>query len=121
MGAEGIGRREFLSSALRLGAAGAGTILAGRLGLTDEARAAEPAGLAAVAGPGAVATRRALELLGGMKRFVRPGQRVVVKPNIGWDRTPEQAANTSPEVVETVVRLCLEAVGFEKRVRMRQG
>lgn len=50
-----------------------------------------------------------LEALGGMKQFVRPGERVVVKPNIGWDRTPEFAANTHPEVVRAVVLHCLEA------------
>ncbi|MCE5269427.1 MAG: DUF362 domain-containing protein, partial [Planctomycetaceae bacterium] len=33
----------------------------------------------------------------------------VVKPNIGWDRTPEQAANTHPEVVTAIVRQCLDA------------
>ena len=51
----------------------------------------------------------ALDSLGGIKRFVRPGSKVVIKPNIAWYRTPEQAANTNPEVVETVVRLCREA------------
>ena len=35
--------------------------------------------------------------------------RVVVKPNIGWDRTPEQAANTHPLVVRTLVKMALEA------------
>jgi len=54
-------------------------------------------------------TQKALELLGGMKRFVSKGDIVVVKPNIGWDRNPEQAADTNPEVVAEVVRLCLEA------------
>ncbi len=54
-------------------------------------------------------TRRAVEALGGMARFVRSGQSVVIKPNIGWDRTPEQAANTHPGVVATLVRLALEA------------
>ena len=44
-----------------------------------------------------------------MQRFVKHGDVVVVKPNIGWDRTPEQAANTNPFVVETVVKMCLEA------------
>jgi uncharacterized protein (DUF362 family) len=47
--------------------------------------------------------------LGGMKAFVKKGERVVVKPNIGWDRTPEQGANTHPEIVKTVVNLALEA------------
>lgn len=54
-------------------------------------------------------TKRAVDLLGGMKRFVSKGDVVVVKPNIGWDRSPEQAADTNPEVVAEVVRLCLEA------------
>jgi len=53
--------------------------------------------------------RRAIEELGGMKRFIRRGDVVVVKPNIAWDRTPEQAANTNPELVAEVVRLCQEA------------
>jgi uncharacterized protein (DUF362 family) len=44
-----------------------------------------------------------------MRRFVSKGDVVVVKPNIGWDRTPEQAANTNPLVVATLVVLCLEA------------
>jgi len=50
--------------------------------------------------------RRALEEMGGVRRFISRGDVVVVKPNIGWDRTPEQAANTNPEVVAEVVRLC---------------
>lgn len=53
--------------------------------------------------------RASLQELGGMKRFVARGEVVLVKPNIGWDRTPEQAANTNPQVVAEVVRLCLEA------------
>jgi uncharacterized protein (DUF362 family) len=72
--------------------------------------------LAAVEGSAAAAARRAVEVLGGMGRFVKKGQAVVVKPNIGWDRTPEQAANTSPEVVEAVVRMALEAGAGEVRV-----
>ena len=57
----------------------------------------------------AAAARKALELLGGMKRFVRPGEKVLVKPNIGWDRRPKFAANTNPEVVAAVVRAAFEA------------
>ncbi len=53
--------------------------------------------------------RETLAALGGMERFVRPGETVVVKPNIGWDRAVELAANTHPLVVQTVVQLCLEA------------
>ena len=55
------------------------------------------------------ATRAAIEALGGMSRFVKKGESVAVKPNIGWDRTPIQAANTNPLVVATIVELCLAA------------
>lgn len=54
-------------------------------------------------------TRKAINALGGMKRFVKPGQTVVVKPNMGWDRTPELAANTNPLVVRAIVEECLQA------------
>jgi len=52
---------------------------------------------------------RAIEELGGIKRFISRGDVVVIKPNMAWDRTPEQAANTNPELVGAVVRLCQEA------------
>ncbi len=54
-------------------------------------------------------TESAIASLGGMARFVSKGDVVWVKPNIGWNRRPEQAANTNPDVVATLVRLCLEA------------
>ncbi len=52
---------------------------------------------------------RILTPFGGMKTFVKPGFRVVVKPNIGWDRLPEQGADTNPEVVKAIVRQALAA------------
>jgi uncharacterized protein (DUF362 family) len=54
-------------------------------------------------------TVEAVKALGGMEKFVRRGDVVVVKPNIGWDRTPEQAANTNPFVVAALVALAYEA------------
>jgi uncharacterized protein (DUF362 family) len=59
--------------------------------------------------PAADATRAVIERLGGMSRFVRPGETVAIKPNIGWDRTPAQAANTNPEVVAALILLCRQA------------
>jgi uncharacterized protein (DUF362 family) len=53
--------------------------------------------------------RQAVEELGGMRRFISRGDVVLVKPNIGWDRTPEQAANTNPELVAEIVRQALNA------------
>ncbi len=57
----------------------------------------------------AAITRNAISALGGMKRFVKSGDIVVVKPNMGWDRRPEQAANTHPMVVRTIVEECVKA------------
>ena len=54
-------------------------------------------------------TRAAIDAMGGMKKFISKGDIVVVKPNIAWDRTPEQAGNTNPEVVGVVVQMCYEA------------
>lgn len=54
-------------------------------------------------------TRNAIAALGGMNRFVKKGDVVVVKPNMGWDRNPEQAANTNPLVVRAVVEEVLRA------------
>jgi uncharacterized protein (DUF362 family) len=110
---KGMERRTFIRALV--GGACLGTGLAGWPRLVGAAAAATPQ-LAAVKGAPGPAARRAVELLGGMSAFVRPGQRVVVKPNIGWDRTPEQAANTHPEVVVAVVRMCLEAGAGEVRV-----
>ncbi|WP_162601852.1 DUF362 domain-containing protein [Occallatibacter savannae] len=53
--------------------------------------------------------QKVIESLGGMSRFVRAQDVVVIKPNIAWDRTPEQAANTNPELVAEVVRQCRDA------------
>lgn len=52
---------------------------------------------------------KAVLALGGIEQFVSKGDRVVVKPNVGWDRVPEQAANTNPEAVAQMVRMCLAA------------
>jgi len=57
----------------------------------------------------AALVQRVLEPLGGMSAFVSSGDRVVVKPNIGWDRSPQQAANTHPQVVASLVKAALDA------------
>jgi uncharacterized protein (DUF362 family) len=50
-----------------------------------------------------------LEPLGTISKFVKTGERVVIKPNMSWDRNPAQAANTHPQVVKALVELTLEA------------
>jgi len=55
----------------------------------------------------------AIEKIGGISRFIKPGERVLIKPNAAWDRQPEQGANTNPAVVAAVVKLCHEARAAE--------
>src|SRR5574341_546366 len=73
------------------------------------AAASDDFDLVVVSGEPAPATRRALEALGGISRFVRKGQRVVLKPNMSFARPPDMAATTHPAVVATVARACMEA------------
>ena len=54
-------------------------------------------------------TKQAVTAIGGIKRFIAKGDVVIIKPNIGWDRRPEQAACTNPEVVKALVELCVSA------------
>jgi len=58
-----------------------------------------------------IAVRRAVDLLGGMGRFVRPGQRVLVKPNLLLPTDPDRAIVTHPSVVRAVALLVREAGG----------
>jgi uncharacterized protein (DUF362 family) len=110
-----MNRREFLKSAAVAGAALTVPQGWGRLAGTLEA--AGPPDICAVRGRApAASVRAALDGLGGIRRFVSRGDIVVVKPNIGWDRTPEYAATTNPEVVAAVVRLSIEAGA--KRVKV---
>ncbi|MBQ5997451.1 MAG: DUF362 domain-containing protein [Bacteroidales bacterium] len=111
-----MNRRTFISKS-----AGAGLLAATGLSWLTEGTAAgaeedsrTPYDLVAVMGgePGAMYAR-GIEGLGGMEAFVKPGQTVVVKPNIGWDRTPEMGANTNPELVASIVADCLRAGASE--------
>jgi uncharacterized protein (DUF362 family) len=52
---------------------------------------------------------KVLGALGGMKKFVKPGAKVVVKPNIGWDRNPAQGADTHPQIIKALVKQALDA------------
>lgn len=103
-------RRQFIRD-IALWSAGI-ALTAPRFNILPEALAAEqPAPLLCVAKGEDYAplVTRVLEPLGGMAHFVKPGDKVVVKPNIGWDRSPEQAANTHPLVVQALVVQALEA------------
>jgi len=59
---------------------------------------------------------KGIQELGGMKTFVKKGQKVVIKPNIGWDVIPERAANTNPKLISRIVKHCLDAGAKEVAV-----
>lgn len=103
-------RRDFLKTAAVLGAA---VTMIDRLGAAESAAAAagktEPDLVAVANGEPAALLDAALKEFGGIKTFVKPGQKVVIKPNIAWDRTPESSANTNPQLIAALVRRCLEA------------
>lgn len=105
-----LNRRQFIKKSVKLSAAIYGaTHLPPWLAASTVANNASNELVVAKNGTPGAMVRQVVEGLGGMSRFVQQGQSVIVKPNIGWDRRPEQAANTNPEVVAEVVRLCLEA------------
>ena len=52
---------------------------------------------------------KGIQFLGGMKSFVKKGQSVVIKPNIGWDVSPERAADTNPLLIKRIIKHCYEA------------
>lgn len=97
-----INRRDFLGTAA---VGGLGFSLLGPGIITQSM-----ADLAVVKGANpAAAVRAAVDAIGGIKRFLKPGGRVMIKPNISWDRVPTQAATTNPDVVGAVVAICREA------------
>ena len=105
-------RREFLKKAAVTTAAAAVSVKfpAVPLMAAEDLAAGRKPDLVAVRNGDSVAMfRKGIEALGGMKAFVKPGQTVVVNPNAAWDRTPEEAANTNPELVAEIVRQALAA------------
>ncbi len=111
-------RRSFLKQVF-LWSAGCSSLAIPRFRIVPEALAANaPAPMLAFAEGidyGAL-TRQVLEPLGGIQTFVKPGSKVVIKPNIGWDRNPDQAANTHPLVVKALVEEALAAGAKEVKI-----
>ena len=120
-------RREAMLQLLRLTGAGAGTAAAAfwlsersvlpvstiaanaRRDHTVESNAALPEMVVVQGEDPRTLVRRAFDDLGGVSRFIAHNDVVVLKPNIAWDRTPEQAANTNPDVVAETVKQCWQA------------
>lgn len=98
-------RRDFLKTGLAFAAIASGL---DRL-LAAPSAAARPLLVAVREGTRTAMVDRALAELGGIGAVVKPGQTVLIKPNIGWDVPPERGANTHPELVARLVALCREA------------
>ncbi len=124
-----IDRKNFLkllgasAAAAALGGCGGGPESSGREAVSAGGRTPRPVELSGgptmsvVKGADVRAiTRRAIEELGGMGAFVGNRDKVLIKPNIGWDRVPAQAATTNPDVVAELCELCLAAGAAEVTV-----
>jgi uncharacterized protein (DUF362 family) len=106
-------RRGFLKSSM---GAGVAAVAAASLGSFEKILANSPSSyssdydiIAVKGGEPAAMFDLGIQAMGGMGAFVTKGQTVVVKPNIGWDVTPEKAANTNPELVKRIIEHCIKA------------
>lgn len=96
-------RRQFLKAT-----AAAGVVL-GIAGAPSFSGAGDDYDLIAITGEPEAATKKALEAIGGISRFVKKGQGVLLKPNMSFANPPERGSTTHPIVVATVARACMDA------------
>ena len=83
----------------------------------DSANAANAYDLVAVMGGEPEAMfRKAIAEMGGMSKFIKRGDKVVVKPNIGWDQPIEMGANTNPKLIAEIIKQCFDAGAGEVTV-----
>ena len=101
-------RRNFIKTAALGSVAGAICLQSGEAFAEPAAQSAYDL-VAVMGGEPEVMYARAIESFGGMKQFVKSGNRVIIKPNMGWDRPPEFAANTNPKLITAVIKDCLAA------------
>ncbi len=120
-------RRKFLRSLAMTGAATVGGTVAikedGTLGIMAQSVNAQTSSVkanydlvAVLGGEPEAMFRKAIAEMGGMGKFIKKGDKVVVKPNIGWDKSPELAANTNPKLVSEVIKQCFRAGASEVTV-----
>lgn len=106
-------RRKFLSSSIGAGLAAGAVFSPGRyekiLAATPGTSVSNYDLVAVKGGEPAAMFDIGIQALGGIGSFVTKGQKVLVKPNIGWDVVPEKGANTSPALVKRIIEHCLKA------------
>ncbi len=124
----GLNRREFIQRSVKAGLVSASALGVGWWRHATDPPALEPStealsgipdfskpsdgGLAMAIARGtdrAAMLRRTLGALGGMNRFVRPGDRVVIKVNAAFASPPAISATSHPDLVKAAVMACLEA------------
>jgi len=96
-------RRQFIKYSIT---AGSGALLFGK---TLPVLGSQPDAVIVTGGEPVALLLTALQNYGGIHRFITKGDVVVIKPNMGWDRAPEFAANTNPVLVAELTKICLEA------------
>ena len=64
--------------------------------------------VAVLGGEPAAMFEKGIAAMGGISRYVSKGDRVVLKPNIAWDRVPKMAANTNPDLVSAIIKSCFD-------------
>jgi uncharacterized protein (DUF362 family) len=104
-------RRDFLKRTALVGVAATISFdqLHSALASNTVAAVAVPDLVAVMGGEPAQLLERALQELGGIEKYVKKGQTVVIKPSIGWDKKPQFAANTNPELIEALIKQCFKA------------
>lgn len=110
-------RRNFIKAALLGGIAGAVKLKGNDLFAGDKMSVSASNDLVAVmGGEPAQMYQKAIEAMGGISKYIKKGDKVVIKPNIGWDKAPELAANTNPQLVSAIIKDCFAAGAKEVTV-----
>ncbi len=104
-------RREFLKKGLSLGLVAGGSLILGNADLlfAKDTLQGMPDLVAVKNGEPDAMFKKAIGLMGGMDKFVKKGQTVVVKPNMGFPRTPQAGATTNPLLVKAIIEQCYQA------------
>jgi uncharacterized protein (DUF362 family) len=104
-------RREFIKKAISMGIGAGSSLVLGKppMLFANNTQDSSPDLVAVKNNEPDILFKKAIELMGGMNRFVQKGQTVVVKPNIGFARAPELGATTNPLLVKSVVEHCILA------------
>lgn len=101
-------RKEFLKSLAAAGLAATVMPYDELTLLAQSGQDGKPDMVAVLGGEPAAMFEKGIDAMGGISRYVSKGDRVVLKPNAAWDRVPEMAANTNPELMSAIVEACFE-------------